>query len=344
MSLLQHLFGETRQRATLAPLYRAVVTEGRDPAWYRDGKVPDTMDGRFDMIAAVTALVLLRLEAEGEPGRDPSVLLTELFIEDMDSTLRQLGIGDHVVGKHVGQMMSALGGRARRLPGRAGLSGGGEAQRLPRGGAFGRGGRLRRRAPGGAGARPRRRSARRSARRKADAMTAPEFSRPVRIDALGEAPQRLAVEAGESERSALAKRFGLVAIDCLAADAALSRSGEAIRASGVVTGIVTQSCVASGDPVEARIETPFELVFRPHPEAAGPDEEIELGEQELDTIFYEGGAVDLGEAVAETLFLNLDPYPRAPAAGDALAAAGVKSEEEAGPFAALAGLRDKLTK
>jgi cytochrome b pre-mRNA-processing protein 3 len=111
LSLLQRIFGETRQRAALQPLYRAIVALGRDPAWYRDGNVPDTMDGRFDMIAAVTALVLLRLEAEGEAGRGPSVLLTELFIDDMDATLRQIGIGDHVVGKHVGRMMSALGGR-----------------------------------------------------------------------------------------------------------------------------------------------------------------------------------------------------------------------------------------
>ena len=110
MSLLTRMFGGTGARETLAPLYRAVVERGRDPAWYRDG-VPDTMDGRFDMIAAVLALVLLRLEAEGEAGRGPSVLLTEIFIDDMDGTLRQIGIGDHVVGKHVGRMMSALGGR-----------------------------------------------------------------------------------------------------------------------------------------------------------------------------------------------------------------------------------------
>ncbi len=73
--------------------------------------MPDTLDGRFDMIAAVLALVLIRLEAEGEAGRGPSVLLTEIFIDDMDGTLRQIGIGDYVVGKHVGRMMSALGGR-----------------------------------------------------------------------------------------------------------------------------------------------------------------------------------------------------------------------------------------
>jgi cytochrome b pre-mRNA-processing protein 3 len=111
MSLFQRIFGETKQRAPLQPLYAAVIAKGREPAWYREGQVPDTLDGRFDMIAAVLSLVLLRLEQEGESGKGPSVLLTEIFIEDMDGTLRQLGVGDYVVGKHVGRMMSALGGR-----------------------------------------------------------------------------------------------------------------------------------------------------------------------------------------------------------------------------------------
>lgn len=111
MSFLQKIFGQTSRRPALDPLYRAIVAKGRDPAWYREGRVPDTLDGRFDMIAAVLALVLIRIEAEGEAGRGPSVLLTEIFIDDMDGTLRQIGIGDHVVGKHVGRMMSALGGR-----------------------------------------------------------------------------------------------------------------------------------------------------------------------------------------------------------------------------------------
>jgi hypothetical protein len=82
----------------------------------------------------------------------------------------------------------------------------------------------------------------------------------------------------------------------------------------------------------------------PQPEAAGGEEEIELGDSEMDVVFYDAAAVDVGEAVAETLLLNLDPYPRAPGAEEALKAAGVKSQEEAGPFAALAGLKDKLKK
>ena len=111
MSFLARIFGRTSDRAPLDPLYRAVVAAGRDPLWYRDGGVPDTMDGRFDMTAALLALVLLRMEAEGAPARAQSVLLTEIFIDDMDGTLRQIGIGDQVVGKHVGRMMGALGGR-----------------------------------------------------------------------------------------------------------------------------------------------------------------------------------------------------------------------------------------
>jgi cytochrome b pre-mRNA-processing protein 3 len=111
LSFLQRLFGETKQRAALMPLYRSLVEIGRDPAWYIEGQVPDTLDGRFDILAAVTALALLRLESEGEAGKLPSVLLTEIFIDDMDSSLRQIGIGDYVVGKHVGKMVGALGGR-----------------------------------------------------------------------------------------------------------------------------------------------------------------------------------------------------------------------------------------
>ena len=114
LSLISRMFGVPAREA-LDPLYRAIVAAGRDPSWYRDASVPDTVDGRFDMIAALVALVLLRLEAAGEAGREPSVLLTEMFIADMDSSLRQIGIGDYVVGKHVGRMMGALGGRLAAL-------------------------------------------------------------------------------------------------------------------------------------------------------------------------------------------------------------------------------------
>jgi uncharacterized metal-binding protein YceD (DUF177 family) len=173
-------------------------------------------------------------------------------------------------------------------------------------------------------------------------MTGPEFSRPVRVDTLGAAPRPLAVEAEAAERAGLARRFGLIAIGRLAADLTLGRDGAEVAMDGALLASVTQACVATGAPVEAEIAAPFSLICRPQPEAAA--DEVELGESELDMVFYDGPAIDVGEAVAETLALNLDPYPRAPGAGDALKAAGVRSEEEAGPFGALAGLRDKLGK
>ena len=111
MGLIQRMFGRKADPATaMQPLYDQVVARAREPHWYEAGAVPDTMDGRFDMIAALLSLVLLRLEPE-EEARQESVWLTELFVQDMDGQLRQLGIGDVSVGKHMGKMMSALGGR-----------------------------------------------------------------------------------------------------------------------------------------------------------------------------------------------------------------------------------------
>lgn len=112
--LWRRLFGRD-ERDVLVPLYRSVVAAARRPIWYRSGGVPDTIDGRFDMVAAILSLVLIRLEAEGDLGRGPSARLTELFVEDMDGQLRERGVGDVVVGKHVGKMMAALGGRLGAL-------------------------------------------------------------------------------------------------------------------------------------------------------------------------------------------------------------------------------------
>lgn len=175
-------------------------------------------------------------------------------------------------------------------------------------------------------------------------MSTPEFSRLVRIDTLGSGPRSMGIEAEPAERAALARRFGLVEIASLTAEAELSHKGGEVIARGRVTAAVTQSCVASAEPVAAEVDEPFEILFRPHPAPRQPDEELEIGATELDVVFYDGAAADLGEAVAETMALALDPYPRAPNADEALKAAGVKSEEEAGPFGALAGLRDKLKK
>ena len=135
------------------------------------------------------------------------------------------------------------------------------------------------------------------------------------------------------------RRFDLIGIERLETKAQLSREGDAVIAGGRLRADVTQACVASGDPVSASIDEPFTLRFVP---ASDPVEEIELAAADLDEIGYDGNAIDLGEAAAQTLALALDPFPRAPRADDKLRAAGVIAEDEAGPFAALKALRDKL--
>lgn len=111
MSIWRRLFAKQPPPQPMLALYGAVVEKARQPHWYTEGRVADTIDGRFDMLALVLTLVLRRLDREGEPLRQAAVDLTERFIDDMDGQLRQVGIGDFVVGKHVGKMMGALGGR-----------------------------------------------------------------------------------------------------------------------------------------------------------------------------------------------------------------------------------------
>jgi uncharacterized metal-binding protein YceD (DUF177 family) len=173
-------------------------------------------------------------------------------------------------------------------------------------------------------------------------MSQPEFSRPVRLDTIGTARREMEVEADEAERQALARRFGIASIESLRASLSVTRNGDDVKASGRLKAEVVQSCVVTEAPVPARVDEPFDILFRPQPAVGGAEEEIELDEGDMDVVFYDGGAIDIGEAVAETLSLSLDPYPRAPDADAVLKAAGVKSEEEAGAFGALAALRDKL--
>ena len=116
MTLLKRLFGkgEPDPKLKLIPLYNQIVAKAREPHWYINGQVPDSIDGRFDMVASILSLVLLRLEDGGDYALDMA-RLTEVFVDDMDGQLREVGIGDMIVGKHIGQIMSAVGGRLGAL-------------------------------------------------------------------------------------------------------------------------------------------------------------------------------------------------------------------------------------
>jgi hypothetical protein len=154
---------------------------------------------------------------------------------------------------------------------------------------------------------------------------APEFSRPLPLARLEGGEAVYPITANAEERSLLARRFDLVALDGFTAEVRLSRDAAGIRLAARLTADVVQLCGVTLEPFRSRIEDEFTLLFRK--EAPGTE-------------------IDIGEAVAQQLSLTLDPFPRAPGAETpALAedSSGEKGFDQApaSPFAALARLAKK---
>ena len=170
-----------------------------------------------------------------------------------------------------------------------------------------------------------------------------DFAHRLALDRIRDG-DRIDLVADAEELAAVATRLDLASLERLDAHAVLRREGDSVCAAGRVKASLEQRCVATGDPLRVRVDEAFDLHFIPEPKVAGGDEEFELGADELDTLFHDGQAIDLGAAIADSLALGLDPYPRSANAEEALRQAGVISEEEAGPFAALAALKGKLAR
>lgn len=148
--------------------------------------------------------------------------------------------------------------------------------------------------------------------------------------------------ASEAECAALAKRFGLVAVKMLTARITLVADGPSVRATGSFKTEVVQSCAVSGDDLPVSIAEPIALRFVPAGDAPQDEEEIELTADELDEIEMQAARFDLGEAVAQSLALAIDPYLEGPGADEARRKAGIIGEGQAGPLAdALKGLLGK---
>lgn len=94
-------------------LYNAAVAAARDPELYRALGVPDTLDGRFDMIGLSVVLLIRRLQSLPEPGPALAQAVFDAMFGDMDQNLREMGVGDLAVGKRVRAMWEALHGRAQ---------------------------------------------------------------------------------------------------------------------------------------------------------------------------------------------------------------------------------------
>ncbi|MDO7835754.1 DUF177 domain-containing protein [Sphingobium sp. HBC34] len=168
-----------------------------------------------------------------------------------------------------------------------------------------------------------------------------EFSRPVKVDQIKRMTAQTHIAADAAERAALARRFGLLALDRLEADYGLTEENGAVMARGRVRATLAQPCVATGTPVHEEIDSDFLLRFVVEGEGVPEGEELELDAEDCDTIGYDGQVIDMGEAVAETVALAMTPFPRAPDADSYLKEAGVLREDQAGPFAALLALKEK---
>lgn len=168
-------------------------------------------------------------------------------------------------------------------------------------------------------------------------MSAFELSRMIKTRPLpGEV---IVVEAKAAERAALAERFGLSAVENLRAEVTLEAKPKAIRAKGRLRAAIIQPCAVSGEDFPVAIDEPLDLRFieASVPTTAGDEQiEIELEADDCDEIEYTGDMFDLGEAVAQSLGLSIDPYAEGPGADAARKAAGIVAEgEQLGPLADL---------
>lgn len=175
-------------------------------------------------------------------------------------------------------------------------------------------------------------------------MPEPELSRPIKVKGLP--AEAVVIEASAAERAALAERFGLPGVDHLRAAIDLEMRSKAIRAGGTLKAAIRQTCAVSGEDFPANIEEVLDLRFVEEGTLeANQDEnsdiEIELDAEDCDEIEYSGDTFDLGEAVAQTLGLAIDPYAEGPLADEFRRKAGIVAEgEQDGPLAAaLAALK-----
>ncbi len=111
--ILSRIFGRKKDDAAAHQLYAILAEQARRPVFYRDGGVPDSLDGRFDMLALHLFLVLRRLSSKltSDGDDDLAQQLFDVMFGDMDRSLREMGVGDLTVGKRIRTMSEAFYGR-----------------------------------------------------------------------------------------------------------------------------------------------------------------------------------------------------------------------------------------
>ncbi|MEQ1725440.1 MAG: DUF177 domain-containing protein [Sphingopyxis sp.] len=172
-------------------------------------------------------------------------------------------------------------------------------------------------------------------------MTA--FTRIMTVDEAHRQIEALWVTASADECAAAARRFDWLGVETLVATLRFSGAGPIVIIAGEVRAKVSQACVATARPVTTALAAPFSVRLVPMAQMEAEAEacEVELSDVALDTIGYDDARFDVADIIAETVALNLDPWPRSDDADVWLAEHGPGQNQPAGPFAALAALRGK---
>jgi hypothetical protein len=165
----------------------------------------------------------------------------------------------------------------------------------------------------------------------------PEWTRIIDVRHLPAGPMEIVADA--TERRRLSARFGLTAIDRLVATVALQASDAKIAVTGRIRAAIIQPCAISGEDFDVIIDEPVDLRFVPLRDPALPADEIEITADDCDEIDYDGLNFDLGEALAQTLALSIDPFAQGPEADRARTEHGLAGATGGGAFAALAALK-----
>jgi uncharacterized metal-binding protein YceD (DUF177 family) len=164
------------------------------------------------------------------------------------------------------------------------------------------------------------------------------WTQKVPLERIGPVAQPMQLDAPETARVALAARFDLASIDSLAAKVELGREYDSVRLRGTLSAAFHYACRVSREPFQATLDLPVDVLFLPADQLPDPDDVTENPDPwDIDELDPAG--VDVAEAVAVTLALSLDPFPRGPMADEALGRLGIQTEEQAkaqrSPFAIL---------
>jgi cytochrome b pre-mRNA-processing protein 3 len=350
-------FRLNRPNRKIDDLYGAIVAQSRRSAFYVGYGVPDTIDGRFDLIVLHMVLLPARLDREGPSARDLGQNLFDHFCRDLDANLREMGVGDLAVPKRMRQFAEAFYGRQSAYLAALGARNGRELEKALARNIF----------EGVDGAGPRRlaRYARAVARHfvpqdqgallrgavdfpdpevipmpehKASDSTAPDFTLPwhvpVAVEEVPETGQHLDLAADAVVRAAVANVAGLRDLPRFEANFDVTRRGTGLHVVGSISATVGQNCVVTLEPLTNEVEETIDLIFEPVQRLAA-SAESEHGVQWDDPEPLVGGVVDLGALATEFLILGLDPYPRKPGA---VFEPPQDVSRDQGPFAALGRL------